>query len=184
MSRPRILVARGDRLTSRAIEGFGGGWPSHMANMLADGSFIDARDDEVCAGGVFWAAGVEHRPAGYLQTENKRWAIFEAPAGSDRLYDGWVASLEGQIGKAYDQIGILDFAEGLFTGKYKDRNWGPLVPAESKAWFCDDFSVWAAGSNGLLPWPILIPLFTLTPGSALNFFIGAGWRLTESKGFM
>lgn len=176
------MVVRGAQFASRAIEGFGGGWPSHMANMLADGSFWDARDDFVQYEGIPYEPGVQHRPAGYLQAAYARWAIFEAPAGSESAYDKWVATLGSQGGKTYDQIGIRDFAEGLLTGQYKDRNWGPLVPSQSKAWFCDDYSVWAAGTNAVLPWPIPIPIFTFTPGAALNLFIGAGWKLTESKG--
>lgn len=176
-------MVRGDAWSSRAIEGFGGGWPSHMANLLADGSVWDARDNKITYGGQSYPAGVHHRPAGYLEAENKRWAILEPPAGGELKYNDWVKTLESQEGKPYDQIGIMDFAKGLVTGKYEDRNWGPDDPSASAAWFCDEYAVWAAGINGLVPWPIPVPLFTLTPGSALIFLMGAKWQVTASQNF-
>lgn len=176
MPRPRILVVRGDALSSRCIEGFGGGWPSHMANVLADGSFWDARDDEIRFGGDIYSPGVRHRPAGYLERENKRWELYEAPSGSEAVYDRWAADLATQEGKSYDGYGIVGFARGLFTGEYKDTNYASDNPALSKAWFCDEYAVWAAGKNGLTPWPIPTKIYTLTPGAALMYFIGAGWK--------
>lgn len=181
MSRPRVMVVRGDSLSSRAIEGFGGGWPSHMANLLADGSFWDARDDLITFDHTTYPRGVQHRPAGYLQTENKQWSVFQAPAGTEKHYHAWVEALESQKGKPYDSVGIWDFARGMVTGKYEDWDYAPEEPASSKAWFCDEYATWAAGKLGLIPWPIPVEIFTLTPGSALNLFIGAGWEFTAGS---
>jgi hypothetical protein len=175
MTRPRILVVRGDAISSRAIEGFGGGWPSHMANVLADGSVWDARDDKIRFGGEVYSPGVRHRPAGYLPAENKHWELFEAPSGSESVYDRWVSDLASQEAKGYDENGIGDFAWGLFTGEYSDKNYASDDPAKSLAWFCDEYAVWAAGRNKLVPWPIPTKIYTLTPGAALMLFIGAGW---------
>ena len=166
--RPRIMVVRGDKLSSRAIEGFGGGWPSHMASMLEDGSFWDARDDEMVYKGALYPEGVQHRPAGYLQHEFDRWAIFVAPVGSEAVYLPWVASLESQVNKHYDSLGIWDFAKGCFTGQYADSNYAPRNPEDSKAWFCNELATWAAGRHGLVPWPQPWPVFTETPGASLN----------------
>jgi hypothetical protein len=181
MSLPRIIVVRGDGLSSRAIEGFGGGRWSHMANVLGDGTVWDARDDWVKHEGVTYAKGVQRRSMNYLLEQYKTWAIFEAPKGLEKSYEPWVAALRSQSGKPYDQAGIMDFVKGMFTGKYEDYNYAPAAPDESKAWFCDELAVWAATRAGLLP-PIPISIYTLTPGSALNLFLGAGWCLVDYRG--
>jgi len=174
------MVVRGNEFASRAIEGFGGGWPSHMANLLADGSVWDARDDLVTFDGVTYHPGVQHRPSGYLEAENQKWAIFEAPAWSEAIYDDWVATLATQKNKPYDRAGIIDFGKGIITGKYVDQNW---AEDNSIAWYCDEYCIWGAGKFGLIPWPLPLKIFTQTPGSGLNLFIGAGWQLTASQGF-
>jgi len=180
MPRPRIMVTRGDALSSRAIEGYGGGWPSHMANLLADGSVWDARSDVINFGGVKYPAGVQHRPAGYLEAENAKWAIFEAPPGSERVYPYWVELLQSQEHKPYDHAGIIAFGVGVFTGKFQDQNY---ADDKSTAWFCDEYSIWAAGKPGLIPWPLPLKISRQTPGAGLNLFIGARWRLTAAKGW-
>jgi hypothetical protein len=181
VSRPRVMVVRGGGLSSRAIEGFGGGRWSHMANMLADGSFWDARDDIVTFQGVSFPRGVQYRPAGYLQAQAKEWAIFEMETDPDG-YALWVQALKSQQGKPYDQAGILDFAAGLFTGRYADRNYAEKDPSNTKEWFCDEYAVWAAAKVGLIPQPPPeLAIYTLTPGSALNLFIGAGWKMTGQQ---
>lgn len=175
------MVVRGDGLSSRAIEGFGGGRWSHMANVLADGTVWDARDDHVAYKGVVYPRGVQHRKLGYLVDQYKQWSLFQAPIWATQYYDDWVRTLESQVGKPYDSVGIWDFVTGMLTGKYEDYNYAPTDPSGSKAWFCDEYAVWAAGKMGLIPWPLVVPVFTLTPGSALNLFLGAGWELCGSK---
>lgn len=174
---------RGDGWSSRAIEGFGGGWPSHMANLLADGNVWDARDDLVKYKGAVYPRGVQLRPASYLHEQYSKWIALEAPEGSEKLYEAWVDVLATQVGKPYDSVGILDFAEGIITGRYEDRNYAPVNPEQSKAWFCDEYATWAAQKVGLIPsLPYELPVFTLTPGAALNLFIGAGWKVVGAKG--
>lgn len=173
MAKPRIMVVGGDAFSSVAIERAGFGRWCHMANILADGTVLDARDDEVC--GI--APGVRLRPAGYLDTE-PRWALFEAP--TDAHYAAWEAAGRAQLGKPYDQRGILDFAEATFTGDYVDANY---AGADSKAWFCDCVASWMAITAGDIPQPPKeLLLFTLTPSSALLLFIGAAWTQIASKG--
>lgn len=173
------MMVGGSACSSHAIEAVGGGEWSHMAGLLADGSFWDARADVIKFGGMAYQPGVQHRPAGYLQAENKRWAIFEAPAGSDSVYDQWVALLASQVGKPYDKHGILDFVPGLLTGNFEDQNY---ADDKSLAWFCDELQIWAAGRLGLLPWPLPLKLFAQTPGAGLNLFIGASWSMIASAG--
>lgn len=174
-------MVRGEKWSSRAIEGFGGGWPSHMANMLSDGSVWDARDDKIRFNGLTYSPGVRHRPSGYLEAENKRWEIYEAPVGSELVYSQWVADLASQEPKPYDSTGIIGFAKGVFTGEYEDTHYADDNPALSQAWFCDELSVWAAGKNSLVPWPLPTKVYTLTPGAALMLFIGAGWKLVRAS---
>lgn len=167
------MVTGGSQRSSQVIERAGFGPWSHMAGLLADDQIIDARDDAV--GGA--PPGVRFREAHYLDKE-PRWAIFEAPTGDH--YEGWHLAQVGQVGKPYDTRGIRDFIESIFTGEYNDPNY---CGAYSKAWFCDCFQAWVAITSGDIPKPpAFVKLFTLTPTSALNLFIGAGWRLADSKG--
>jgi hypothetical protein len=177
--RPRIMVVGGSACSSHAIEAVGGGEWSHMANLLTDGSVWDARDDEVIFQGVHYPPGVQHRPAGYLPSQNKRWAIFEAPEGSEQVYDTWIELLASQAGKPYDQHAILGFVPGLLFGRFEDQNY---ADDNSLAWFCDELCIWAAGKLNLLPWPLPLKIFAQTPGAGLNLFIGARWTLIESAG--
>lgn len=182
MNIPRIMVVASGDFSGGAIERFGGGaghW-SHMASILADGLILDARDNAMTIGGREYPAGVRLRAAGYLDAE-PRWAIFQAPTGDH--YDAWLKAGLSQLGKPYDKAGIVDFAESVFTGKYEDGNYVPNDPAENKAWFCDELAAWMAMQAGDVPWPpSAFPLYWQTPESALDLFIGAGWKMTASKG--
>lgn len=170
---PRIMVVGGSAFSSRAIERAGFGLWSHMAGILSDGTVLDAQD--VAIDGI--PAGVQLRPKGYLNSQ-PRWAIFEAPTGDH--YAAWEAALRSQLGKPYDERGIEDFAESVFTGSYVDSNY---AGANSKAWFCDCLQSWGAMQGGdLPPWPTWFKPFTLTPSSSANLFLGAGWKLTASQG--
>jgi hypothetical protein len=180
MSLPRIMVVRGSNFSSRAIAGFGAGRWSHMANVLADGSILDARYDHVEYEGAIYPTGVEQRPKGYLDDE-EAWELYEF--GTPKMYAPWLSALRSQIGKPYDSLGIWDFAKGLFTGKYKDQNYDPGKPDQSKAWFCDALAVFGASWGcHYLTLPEDFTPYTLTPGAALDLFIGRGARLIASKG--
>ena len=171
--RPRIMVVGGSAASSRVIERAGFGPWSHMAALLADDTVLDARDDVV--GGT--PPGVQLRIAHYLDSQ-PRWAIFEAPTADH--YPAWEAALKSQLGKPYDERGILDFAESVFTGEYVDPNY---ASAQSKAWFCDVLQAWGAIQSGdIAPVPNWLRLFAQTPTGALNLFIGAGWQCVASQG--
>jgi hypothetical protein len=169
------MVVGGTSFSATAIERAGFGQWCHMANVLADGTILDARDNEI--EGI--PPGVQLRPAGYLDME-PRWALFEAPSAAN--YDSWLAAGRGQLLKPYDERGIIDFAEGAFTGKYVDTNYAGI---NSLAWFCDCLCSWMAIDAGDIPQPdprLHLNLFTLTPSAALLLFIGARWRLVDCKG--
>lgn len=173
MPYPRIMVVGGSALSSRVIERAGFGPWSHMAAILSDDTVLDARDDVV--GGAL--PGVQLRTSHYLDKE-PRWAIFEAPTHVN--YPAWETALRTQISKPYDQRGIWDFAESVFTGQYVDKNYASYG---SIAWFCDALQLWGAVQSGDLPAaPSWFHYFAQTPTGALNLFIGAGWRLVSSTG--
>lgn len=176
------MVVASSGFAGGAIERFGGGagrW-SHMANLLVDGTVLDARDNAMTIAGKEYPAGVQLRPAGYLDSE-PRWAVFVAP--TDDHYLPWYEAGKSQLGKPYDSAGIINFAEGLITGDYGDRNYAPRDPGANKAWFCDELAAWMAMTAADVPWlPPAFPLYEQTPASALNLFLGAGWKLTASKG--
>lgn len=151
-----------------------------MANVVSERTVLDARDDFVKHDGMTYPKGVQLRSIDYLTERYKTWAIFEAPRWTEKSHEFWFNTLGTQVGKPYDQAGITDFVKGMFTGKYEDYNYAPSNPDETKAWFCDELCVWAAMVSGILP-PIPVPIYTLTPGSALNLFIGAGWEISAQK---
>lgn len=186
--RPRIMVVgsggawwRPSTWFSHAIEGIAGGPWSHMANVLGDGSIWDAQNVPLVMDGKLYPAGVQHRPAGYLDP-CERWAVFEAPAGSEAHYAAWVKDLESQEGKPYDFPGIWDFPRAMLLGRYTDPDYAPEAPQDSKAWFCDEYCDWAAIRRGLIPRPPTPP-YTFSPGASLNLYVGARWRLVKLKGF-
>lgn len=172
-SRPRVLFVGGPDYSSKAIERAGFGPWCHAANILADGTVLDARDDVV----QDIVSGVQIRPKGYLETE-PQWALFEAP--STRNYSLWTAAGRSQLGKPYDERGIADFALNVFTGDYVDPNY---KGEHSLAWFCDCLALWMAITSGdLTVPPAWCKLFTKTPTAACDFFIGAAWRCVASHG--
>lgn len=177
---PRVMVVADSGLISWGIE-TGGGW-SHMANLMADGSIIDARSDRIrdtrtgkrCLGpdGKPISPGVQRRPGSYLEGI-KKWVVLQGPEdGNGRSYDRWRLALEAQLGKPYDFIGILDF----LTESPLDRNW-----RDQRAWFCDELAVWAMEQAGYTP-QIPEPVFRITPSAALLLAIGLGWRVVAQRG--
>jgi hypothetical protein len=178
MTLPRIMVVGASSWSSRLIEDFGQ-W-SHMANLLDDGTALDARFDHVTYQGKKYSPGVQLRPAHYLDSQ-PRWAVFEF--GTPEMYEPWLQAGLGQIGKPYDSRGIMGFVSGLLSGSFKDREYAPQNPAKSKAWFCDELSLFMAWRGcGYLKLPENFLPYRQTPGAALNLWLGAGAKLVASRG--
>jgi hypothetical protein len=165
MSHARVMLVADTGVSSRLIEWFGGGGWSHFANVLADGTIIDARSDRVAGA----PPGVQRRPARYLDSERK-WVLLQL--GAEHQYEPWVNALVSQLGKPYDQIGIWDFA----TGSVYDRNW-----RDQSAWFCSELGVWAQEQAQMCP-RLPGPVFRITPGAALLLDIGLGATVLASRG--
>ena len=91
----------GNGFASRAIAwfGFGSGGYSHCAGVLADGRYLDSRDDVV--GHV--PAGVHIRnPKSEISLRRERWTLEVTQAE----YDAWEANLRAKIGTPYAKIDI------------------------------------------------------------------------------
>ena len=166
----RVMLTAGTGLTSRWIEWWGGGGWSHFANVLADGSIIDARSDVVTFRGQSFPTGVQRRPAGYLNTE-PRWVAVDVPCTVAQAKE-WEHVLRSQLGKPYDFPGILDFA----TGSLKDRNW-----RDESAWFCSELGLWAQEQVGICP-RLAAPVFKIPPGEGLLIDIALGGQIVAAKG--
>lgn len=152
-----------------------------MGNLLSDDVVLDARNDDITFDPPWGKvkAGVRLRPPGYIQKEDKRWAVYEF--GTPEMYSPWKQALMSQVGKPYDSEGIWQFVVGLFRGVHYDHNYHTLDPSQSRAWFCDALGIFGAsyGCGFLKLDPDYRP-YNQTPGAALNLFIGAGARCVAS----
>src|ERR1700674_5024801 len=97
----RFCAAAG--FLSGLIEWDGASAFSHMANFLADGRILDARDDDPCGNG----RGVQIRPGHYLDSV-ARWIDVEIACTAAQAHD-WDDALRAQVGKPYDERRIIDF---------------------------------------------------------------------------
>lgn len=162
----RFCAAAG--FLSGSIKWFGGSIFSHMANFLADGRIIDARDDNPCGNG----RGVQIRPGDYLDSV-ARWIDVEIACTPPQA-NAWEDALRSQVGKPYDERGILDF----IIGSSRDRNW-----RDQSAWFCDELGAWAQEEAGICP-RLIAPTFKLTPGAVALVDMAIGGNIVQSKGFV
>lgn len=95
---------RGPELSSKLIGWFGKGGDgfSHVAPVLADGRYCDARSDVIA--GV--PAGVQiRRPETELAVYRERWALDVEQS----VYDAWEANLRARITTQYGKGDIVDF---------------------------------------------------------------------------
>ena len=154
-----------------------------MGGLLADDTVLDARDDTLKFPDPWGTVrpGVRLRPPGYLQREDKRWAVWEF--GSPCMYVPWRDAGLSQLGKLYDSDGIWQFVWGLFRGKHYDISYHTDDPSKSTAWFCDALQIFMASYGcGFLHLPDGYRPYDQTPGAALNLFIGAGAKCIASWG--
>lgn len=117
----RVNAVRGFGASSWLIsrEGMSQGGYSHIAPMLPDGSYIDARNDAIVAPSNGWsvkgypnyiAPGVQHRPPQYELW--KKQTIVEVPWTDEQEAIG-LAFLKANIGAQYDQRAIESFVFGV-----------------------------------------------------------------------
>ena len=132
---------------SRAIQIFSRGWPSHVDNVLADGTLLGARSDSV--GGM--PPGVQIRPANYEVWTKTQSIRLNATAAQETT---WLNFLTAQIGKPYDKLAIAAFAV--------ERDW-----REDDAWFCSELAAAALESCGWFPKPLANTVNEITPRDLL-----------------
>lgn len=159
MAEIAIDFLRGPGVTSWLISrfGFGTGGYSHVASVLADGRYIDARNEELF--GV--PAGVHIRQAASEPWVRKRRATFQV---SQATYDEWERNSRAKIGDQYDREGILDFILGRnihLAGHY----------------FCSAFMINELQHVKLVPYPLPVLAHEISPDSALLIVATAGATL-------
>lgn len=148
----------GPDASSRIIARFGkgtGGW-SHVAPVLSDGRYLDARSDVI--GGV--PAGVHIRDGAKERSiKRERWAL----EVTQPQYDAWEANLRARIGDAYGKRDILDFIEGR-PGHVNGQ------------WICSAHAIDALQHIHLVPYPLPWLAHELTPDDALLVFATIGFK--------
>lgn len=136
-----------DDFDARVIEWFSQGVVAHVDAVMDDGTLLGARDDEV--GGK--AAGVWIRPPNYMAFARVVRVVLPAPTILVERFYGFCLA---QVGKPYDEEGILGFILG--------RNW-----RERDAWFCSELVGAALEHCGYFPNPLATPSNKLTPAGLL-----------------
>ena len=173
MAQLAVDFLRGPEVSSRLIEWFGkgGGGFSHVAPVLADGRYCDARSDVIA--GV--PAGVHIRdPKTEKARYRERWALtVEQP-----VYDAWEANLRARITDDYGKTDIVDFII-------------PRPGHQNGHWICSAHDIDALEHVKLVPYewingePILgawAP-HSFTPNDALIIHACIGFKKISSQAF-
>jgi hypothetical protein len=149
----------GPDLASRFIAWYGegyGGW-SHVAPVLADGRYLDARDDVL--NGV--PAGVHIRQAWSEPWKLKRRISLTV---DQPIYDAWEANLRARIGDGYGRFDIWSFISGRNDHK----------PGH---WICSAHFIDSLQHIKLVPFPLPIEAHSITPNAALLIGASVGFTI-------
>jgi hypothetical protein len=158
----------GTGFSSRLIEKYGGGpgYYSHCASRLADGRYIDARDNVIA--GV--PAGVRYRRPDTETWLRKQTATLQV---TPQEYQSWDDNLVAKITTQYDRSAILGFLEGKSmhtAGK----------------WICSALAInavqhisrsWTPPHLGYIPFPLPVPAHEVSPNSLLLILATAGFTI-------
>jgi len=134
-------------LGSRVIEWYDHGRFSHVDSVLPDGNLLGSRDD--VTGGK--PAGVQIRPADYLSVTDNTFRI--SLQTSDQIQKDYYEFITNQIGKEYDEEGIMGFVAG--------RNW-----RKPDTWFCSELVAAGLEAAGFLL-PLVAPANKIAPDDLL-----------------
>lgn len=127
-----LQFARGTGIVGGLIEWFDHGRYAHVDAALDDGTLLGARVGEYDNDGTTIPAGVQIRPASYLNgIERLQVHIPVSQPIHDKFYDFCFA----QIGKHYDTTAIVGFVSG--------RDW-----QEPDSWFCSELIAAALVESG------------------------------------
>lgn len=134
-------------LGSGAIKWFTQGEVSHVDIVLPDGSLLGSRSDTI--DGI--PPGVQIRPTGYAVWEKVVGVSLSCPPDMETDFYRFATA---EIGKPYDELGILGFVFG--------RNW-----RDDKAWFCSEYGGAMLEKCGYFPTPLATPANKLSPSGLL-----------------
>jgi hypothetical protein len=132
-----------DDLSSKAIQAFSRGWPSHVDAILPDGGLLGARSD-TCWG---IPPGVQIRPPGYATFIRTQVIQLYSAAAQEAA---WLAFLHAQLGKPYDEVAILGFAV--------DHDW-----RDPRKWFCSDLGAVSLETAGWFSSKLSVEAGGVTP---------------------
>lgn len=159
MSEIAVDFLMGPNTSSKLISWFGqgpGGY-SHCASVLADGRYLDARNDKIA--GV--PPGVHIRePVTESWTRRLRLTLQVTP----EEYTSWEANLRAKVGDAYGRSDIMQF---MF-----DR--GEHQPAH---YICSALAVNAVQHIGKVPFPLPVAAHQISPNAALLILATAGFKV-------
>ena len=159
--RIRIDFLLGTDWQSSLIAWFGqgpGGW-SHVASVLQDGRYLDARNDVL--GGV--PGGIHIREPATEKWRKKLRCTLKVTQGE---YEDWEANLRAKIGDAY--------ARGDIVGMVIDR-----MLHKSGTYDCSALAINALQHIKRVPFPLPIPAHSITPNAALLIVATAGFEIGE-----
>lgn len=159
MAQIAIDFLMGPGRSSRLISWFGlgpGGY-SHCASVLADGRYLDARNDELA--GV--PAGVHVR-----QPDSEPWIrrLRTTMEVTSAEYVDWEANLRAKVGDGYGRSDIMEF---IF-----DR--GSHQPGH---YICSALAVNALQHIKKVPFPLPVPAHQISPNAALLVVATAGFTI-------
>lgn len=170
MSQIAIDFLLGPDWSSRLIAWYGQGYGgySHVASVLKDGRYLDARSDVLY--GV--PAGVHIRHPDTERWIKKRRATLEV---TPEEYAAWEANLRAKITDPYAKGDILDFILGR-SGHTAGQ------------WICSATAInavqhvsrsWHPSHPGYIPYPLPIPAHEISPNTALLIVATAGFAIGE-----
>lgn len=151
----------GPDLTSRFIAWYGNGYGgySHVAPVLADGRYLDARSDVL--NGV--PAGIHIREPMSEDWIKKRRATLLVKGD---VYDAWEANLRARINDLYGKTDIWGFITG--HNEHDDGHW-----------ICSAHAIDSVQHIELVPYPLPVPAHQITPNSALLILATIGFTIGD-----
>lgn len=159
MSEIAIDFILGPDWSSRLIAWYGQGYGgySHVASVLKDGRYLDARSDVL--GGV--PAGVHIRQPYYEDWVKKRRATLQV---TPEEYAIWEANLRAKITDDYGKGDIMDFILGR-SGHAAGQ------------WICSALAINAVQHIKKVPYPLPVPAHEISPNTALLILATAGFAI-------
>lgn len=142
-----LQFASSTSLGGRIIEWYDHGRFAHVDSILPDGSLLGARDD-VCSG---IPSGVQIRPGNYLGFATTTFRV-DLSCTDDQSV-AYYTFISQQMGKPYDEQGILGFVTG--------RNW-----YKEGSWFCSELVAAGLVCCGYLR-PLVAPANKMAPDDLL-----------------